>query len=120
MELENNVISYKDFCEKYAKEMNDVRKYNIAYGSKLEDPIRSDLILFVGSNLKDSDELSSIISDTLTNKGKKKVVAIAQQETDAEILKIQLKHIFSEPRNLMNIWQQHKQLLLTVFCHFGS
>lgn len=87
MELENNVISYEDFCEKYAKEMNDVRKYNIAYGSKLEDPIRSDLILFVGSNLKDSDELSSIISDTLANKGKKKVVAIAQKETDAEILK---------------------------------
>ena len=95
MELENNVISYKDFCEKYAKEMNDVRKYNIAYGSKLEDPIRSDLILFVGSNLKDSDELSSIISDTLTNKGKKKVVAIAQQETDAEILKNTVEtHLF--------------------------
>lgn len=35
MELENNVISYEDFCGKYAKEMNDVRKYNIAYGSKL-------------------------------------------------------------------------------------
>ena len=71
MELENNVISYEDFCGKYAKEMNDVRKYNIAYGS----------------NLKDSDELSSIISDTLANKGNKKVVAIAQKEIDAEILK---------------------------------
>lgn len=87
MELENNVISYEDFCGKYAKEMNDVRKYNIAYGSKLEDPVRSDLILFVGSNLKESDELSSIISDTLANKGNKKVVAIAQKEIDAEILK---------------------------------
>ena len=87
MELENNVISYEDFCGKYAKEMNDVRKYNIAYGSKLKDPVRSDLILFVGSNLKDSDELSSIISDTLANKGNKKVVAIAQKEIDAEILK---------------------------------
>ena len=85
MELENNVISYEDFCGKYAKEMNDVRKYNIAYGSKLKDPVRSDLILFVGSNLKDSDELSSIISDTLANKGNKKVVAIAQKEIDAEI-----------------------------------
>ena len=87
MELENNVISYEDFCGKYAKEMNDVRKYNIAYGSKLKDSVRSDLILFVGSNLKDSDELSSIISDTLANKGNKKVVAIAQKEIDAEILK---------------------------------
>ena len=24
MELENNVISYEDFCGKYAKEMNDL------------------------------------------------------------------------------------------------
>lgn len=86
MELENNVISYEEFCEKYAKEMNNLKKYNIAYGSLLEKPIQSDTILFVASNLKESDEFSSIISNTVSHKKNKKVVAIAEGDSDLEIL----------------------------------
>lgn len=86
MAQENNVLSFEEFCEKYAKEMNNIRKYNIAYGSKLNNPIRSDLILFVASNLNASNELTNVIQETVSHKKGHKVVAIAEQESDVEAL----------------------------------